>query len=74
MSRIVGSYSIERLARRALVDGAASALDLRGNTRRQYRWALSEQAADDEAIGDDWTMVGQDLRRACETVVVRGRV
>lgn len=70
MSRIVGSFSVKSLARRTVVEGAASAFDLRGDTRRQYWWAASDREADAKAILDDWRAVGADLWHAFEAAGV----
>ena len=64
MTELVGTFSVESLSRRAYLRGAASAVDLRGNTRRQYRFAKSPEQADASAVMDDWDAVGADLAGA----------
>lgn len=66
MTYLLASYRVSLLARRAFLRGAASAFDLRGDTRRQYRFAPSSSAADARAIGADWAQVGGDLRAALD--------
>lgn len=62
MTQLPGSFSISALGRRAYLRGAASAFDLRGNTRRQYTFTSSAAEADVSAIREDWDQVGNDLR------------
>ena len=69
MTWLVGSFSVDRLARRALLEGAASALDVRGDTQRQYRFSESVDAADCRALADDWLTVGQDFSSAMQSRV-----
>ena len=66
MTQLLGSFSVSSLGRRAFLRGAASAFDLRGDTRRQYRYAANEALADCQAIREDWEQVGGDLRSAID--------
>lgn len=66
MTQLLGSFSVAALHRRAFWRGAASAFDLRGDTRRQYRFAASAAEADGRAIRNDWEQVGGDLRAALD--------
>jgi hypothetical protein len=62
MTRLLCSFDVGWLRSRALLRGAASVLDLRGDTRRQYRWPVS----DADAPRDDWAQVTADLRSALD--------
>lgn len=64
MTRLLGTASVGDYVRQSWLRGAASAFDLRGNTLREYRTYSSPQAADADAIRDDWQRVGEDLGRA----------
>ncbi|MDR1283411.1 MAG: hypothetical protein LBK99_21715 [Opitutaceae bacterium] len=45
------------------VTGMASAFSIRGNFY-EFSYSESEKSADARAIGNDWQMVGQDVKRA----------
>ena len=66
MTALLGSFTVRSLRRHALMRGAASALDLRGDTRHQYHFSPSPTQADFEAIRDDWEQVGQDMAAALD--------
>lgn len=70
MTELLGSFSVRRLRKLALVHGAASALDLRGDTRHQYRFARNGAEADIRALRDDWVNVGEDMAEALESAAV----
>lgn len=70
MSELLSSFSVGQLHRRALIRGAASAFDLTGNTRRQYRFARSGAEADVRALRSDWEAVGADMREALQAAAV----
>lgn len=67
MTRLVGSFTVQGLHKRALLEGAASAFDLRGDTRRQYSLAPTPEMADLEAICDDWEALGHDFEAAMKS-------
>ncbi|GAA4068805.1 hypothetical protein GCM10023065_22250 [Microbacterium laevaniformans] len=46
--------------------GLGTIMNIRGNTHREYKFAHSEQEADEAAIADDWRVVGEDLFAAIE--------
>lgn len=64
MTRLVRSFTVSGLYRRALVEGGASALDFRGDTRRQYEFADSPELADLDAIRADWEALAEDFDAA----------
>jgi hypothetical protein len=66
MTRLLRTRNVApgRGRKRAFLRGAASVMDLRGNTTRQYRLAQTGEQADADALADDWRTVGDDLRRA----------
>lgn len=64
MTHLLQTYSVSALRRRALLRGAASAFDLRGNTMRQVRVGGTPEEYDARAIARDWRVVGEDLRAA----------
>ena len=66
MTRLLRTWSVDRLRRRALWHGAASAFDLRGNTMRLYRLGSDPSRVDNEAIRADFEAVGADLRAAMD--------
>lgn len=66
MTELLGSFSLRSLRRQAFARGAASALDLRGDTRHQYRFAQTSDQADLCAIRNDWEQVGGDMAAALE--------
>lgn len=66
MTELLGTFSVRLLRRRAFARGAASALDLRGDTRHQYRFAHSPAQADLSAIRNDWEQVGEDMAAALD--------
>lgn len=70
MTELLGSFSVRGLRRRALLRGAASALDLRGDTRHQYVFARNGAEADIRALRDDWLAVGDDMSEALESAAV----
>lgn len=53
---------------RDFLRGAASIMDLRGNTLRQYRLASTASEANADAIAEDWRVIGGDMRSAIDTV------
>jgi hypothetical protein len=57
---------MDELRRRSFVRGVASAFDLVGNTRRQYRLGSDPASVDAEAVRADFEAVGEDLRAAME--------
>jgi len=73
VTRIVDTFGISDLSRRALLRGGASAFDLRGNTAGQYRLHATGEAADAAAIRNDWATVGADLKAAAESVTDTAR-
>jgi hypothetical protein len=66
MTELLGTFSVRFLARRSFLRGAASAFDITGNTRRQYRSARSGADADFRALRADWRAVGGDMRGALD--------
>jgi hypothetical protein len=62
MTRLLGTFTVDGLMKSAALRGAASALDLRGDTRQQYRFYATPAEADLEAIRDDWRAVGAQFR------------
>lgn len=66
MTRLLRTYTLRSLRRRAWLRGAASAFDLRGATYRQFRLGGDPWRADAEALGADFAAVGADLRAAVE--------
>lgn len=66
MSELLGSFTVRSLQRRALLRGAASAFDLTGNTRRQYRFARTGSEADIRALRADFRAIGDDMREALD--------
>lgn len=66
MTELLGSFTVRSLGRRAFARGAASAFDITGNTRRQYRFAKTGPQADFRAIRSDWLAVGDDMRVALD--------
>jgi hypothetical protein len=64
VTRLLGSFDVEWLQRGALLRGAASVMNLRGDTRRHYRWYPSPDNDDAAALAEDWAQVGRDLREA----------
>lgn len=69
MTSLVGTSNVRGYRRSALLRGAASALDLRGQTLAQYRIVQTPEEEDGEAIRDDWRQVGADLQEAMDTFV-----
>lgn len=63
MTRMLGTFTPGQLRRDAFLRGAASAFDLRGDTRRQYRFYTTDSQADLEAIRNDWRALGEQFRR-----------
>jgi len=39
-------------------------MDIRGDTRRQYRWYATPEDEDADTIAEDWAQVGRDLHEA----------
>jgi hypothetical protein len=68
MTRLLGSFSVDVLARRSWVRGTASIMDLRGDTRRQYRFYDDPDEDDAAALADDWHQIGQDMAQAADAV------
>jgi predicted RNA-binding Zn ribbon-like protein len=64
MTMLTGTWTPQRFARGSFMRGVASAFDLRGNTRRQYRWYWTPEDVDRRAVESDWLAVGDDLRTA----------
>jgi hypothetical protein len=64
VTRLLQTYSVRALHRRAFLRGAASAFDLRGNTMRQLRVHGTPEEYDAQAVARDWQVVGNDLRSA----------
>ena len=64
MTTLLGSITVSGLRRTAALRGAASALDLRGDTRRQYEFYSSPEDADLDAIRNDWRALGDNFRSA----------
>lgn len=65
-TRLLGTATVGAFRRGATLRGASFAMDLRGDSRRRYRSAVSGQAADLAAVASDWQTVGQDLFEAAE--------
>ena len=61
MTEILGTASVSDYHRTALLRGAASAFDLRGNTLRQYRLFGSSTGADRYAMSGDMKVVLDDV-------------
>jgi hypothetical protein len=70
MTELLGSFTIRSLRRHAYAHGAASAMDLRGNTRHQYRYSQTTAEADLAAISNDWQVVGEDLAAALDAAAL----
>lgn len=66
MTALLGSFTVRSLRRRSWLRGAASAVDLRGDTRHQYHLMRTGEQADIAAIRNDWQTVGQDLAAALD--------
>jgi len=66
VTTLFGTWSVASLRRKAFVRGFASAFDLRGDTRRQYRTPRDPAIADADAIRADFEAVGADLRLAMD--------
>jgi hypothetical protein len=66
MTMFVGTWTADRFARRSFLRGAASAFDLRGATRRQYRAYWTPEEVDRYAVETDWQAVASDLNTAVE--------
>lgn len=66
MTTLLRTYSVAGLRRHALLRGAASAFDLRGNNKRTFRLGGSAEQVDAEAVRSDWLAVGADLRSAMD--------
>lgn len=66
MTALLGSFTVRSLRRSAYLRGFASAIDLRGDSRHQYRFAASPERADFDALRNDWENVGQDLAAALD--------
>jgi hypothetical protein len=64
MTTLLGSFRVADLRRGSFLRGFASALDLRGNSLRQYRFRQHASDVDRAAIQSDWEAVGNDLRAA----------
>lgn len=64
MTTLLGTWTVGALRRRSFLMGFASAMDLRGNTARQYRWRAAPGQADKDAVSADWATIGEDLKRA----------
>lgn len=66
MTTLLRTFDVSCLRRRAFLRGAASAFDLRGDTRRQFRLGTDPATVDAEAIRADFEAVGADLRGAMD--------
>lgn len=62
MTTLLGTFTVNGLRRSATLRGAASAMDLRGDTRRQYLFYRTDAEADLEAIRNDWRAMGDQFR------------
>lgn len=62
MTSLLGTGTIGQFRRRSILQGFASAMNLRGNTYRLYRMGSTPDEVDRAAIEADWRQVGQDLR------------
>jgi hypothetical protein len=71
MTRLLGSFSVDGLARRSWVRGVASIMDLRGGTARQYRTYSDPDQDDAAALADDWHQIGRDMSQAVEVIGYR---
>lgn len=67
MTTLLGTYAIDDLRRGSFIRGFATVMNLRGNTRRLYRFGASPAQVDRDAIANDWARVGDDLRAAVAT-------
>lgn len=61
---LLGSFDVSWLRRTALLRGVSSVMDIRGDTRRQYRWYATPEDEDADTIAEDWAQVGRDLHEA----------
>ena len=68
VTEIAGTGTIGDFKHGALLRGAASAFDLRGNTQRLYRSAPSPRIADRRALLNDMRVVREDARAAARAV------
>lgn len=66
MTMLLGTFSVSQLGRLGLLRGIGSVMDLRGNTRRQYRFARTPAEADLRAIASDWDATGCDMQAALD--------
>ena len=64
MTTLLGTFGVGEIARRAGLRGAASAMDLRGNTLRQYRMYRHGPQADTDALRNDWRALSAYLAEA----------
>lgn len=72
MTRLLNTFNVRhRRGRDDYLRGAAAAMDLRGNTTRQYRLAATPAEADARAVANDWQTVGDDLRASAGVVEKR---
>lgn len=62
MTTLLGTFTVNGLRRSATLRGAASAMDLRGDTKRQYLFYRTPAQADLEAIRNDWRALGDQFR------------
>lgn len=63
----MGNCSDFLFARPSFFEGIARMLDF-GNTLNEYNYSPSEDAADENALWMDWSMVGDDLRVGLKSV------
>lgn len=61
MTVLLGTWDVDAYARTARLRGAASAFNLRGDTRWEYSPGASATQADLDALAGDWAAVGNDL-------------